>query len=487
MKKNLILIALSSMLLSTAIFADDVAIPVVKKPDVLLEGTQQTLTTEQIAELLPWAKNSKSFLTDLISSTQGLNTEDKIERLTDGIKQTVGESAPKNSELFMRYILNRSIVISETLDAETDRNAIGSNDTKLRVLLTSAKLAIKYYDIDVNSLTNKTIMPFEDFGIEYFNFLNDLNKSIFDASAQYKIQRISLEWLQWDLYRSLNNTTYASSIVKLNNALKILPTKKLTDAQSIANIKQMKKIIELLDLPQLRKTSSNTQQTYNAPQVDYSEYSKFDDGKKYFYSTSTEKCHPLSQSNDVIYSSRVDSNFCFKVGSYYYSTDREKCYKLSKANDVMYSERVEDELCAFKNKFHYSTSREQCFKYSSSNDVMYSSQVNDTYCAKDSRFYYSTSREKCYKVSTDNDVMYSSNVNVKYCAKENATLYSTSHEKCYQLSNSNDVMYSARLNDQDCAQPNKFYYSSDRKACFQVSKGNDVMYSARVNDILCSK
>lgn len=440
------------MLLSTAILADDIDMPVVKKPDVLLEGTQQTLTAEQIESILPWAKDSKNFLADLISSTQGLNTNDKIERLTDGIKQTVGESAPKKSELFMRYILNRSLVIAETLDAEIDRDAVGSNDTKLRVLLTSAKLAIKYYDIDLKSLTNKTAMPFEVFGIDYFNFLNDLNKSIFDASAQYKIQRTSLEWLQWDLYRSLNNTTYAAQIVKLNNALKILPSKKISDAQSIANIKQMKKIIELLDIPEIKNTSERLEQNNNEFEADDdNEYAKFNDGKQYHYSTSREKCFPVSQDNNIMYSSQVDSNFCFQAGKYHYSTSREKCFKVSKGNDIMYSERVEDKFCAAKDSFHYSSSRQKCFKVSGSNDMMYSSHVNDKYCAKEDSFHYSTSREKCF-----------------------------------QVSNSNDIMYSSRLDDEFCAQENKYYYSSSRAACFKQSKSNDIMYSSKVSNSYCT-
>lgn len=458
MKKNLILIALSSMLLSTAILADEIDMPVVKKPDVLLEGTQQTLTAEQIESILPWAKDSKNFLADLISSTQGLNTNDKIDRLTDGIKQTVGESAPKKSELFMRYILNRSLVIAETLDAEIDRDAVGSNDTKLRVLLTSAKLAIKYYDIDLKSLTNKTAMPFEVFGIDYFNFLNDLNKSIFDASAQYKIQRTSLEWLQWDLYRSLNNTTYAAQIVKLNNALKILPSKKISDAQSIANIKQMKKIIELLDIPEIKNTSERLEQNNNNNNNsnvfevdDDNEYAKFNDGKQYHYSTSREKCFPVSQDNNIMYSSPVDSNFCFQVGNYHYSRSREKCFKVSKGNDIMYSDRVEDKFCAAKESFHYSTSRQKCYKVSGSNDIMYSSHVSDNYCAQEDSYHYSTSREKCF-----------------------------------QVSKSNDIMYSSRLDDQFCAQENKYYYSSSRAACFKQSKSNDIMYSSKVNNSYCT-
>jgi cell division protein FtsL len=249
MKKITLIAILTSMLFSTFVKADEIQIVVVKKPSVLEEGTQRDLSPAQIAELLPWAKDSKSMLSDLLENIQGLGMTDKVSRMVDGIQQVVGESAPKNSELFMRYVLNRALVLNDMLDKEIDADAVGAIDVKSRVLVLSIKMAIKYYDIDSAKLADqKVVSPFASFGKEYFYFLKELNKSIFDASAQYKIERISLEWLQWDLYRDLNNTSYASTIIKINNALRIFPSTKLTDSQSINYIKQVRKVSEGLDL-----------------------------------------------------------------------------------------------------------------------------------------------------------------------------------------------------------------------------------------------
>jgi cell division protein FtsL len=249
MKKITLIAILTSMLFSTFVKADEIQIVVVKKPSVLEEGTQRDLSPAQIAELLPWAKDSKSMLSDLLENIQGLGMTDKVSRMVDGIQQVVGESAPKNSELFMRYVLNRALVLNDMLDKEIDADAVGAIDVKSRVLVLSIKMAIKYYDIDSAKLADqKVVSPFASFGKEYFYFLKELNKSIFDASAQYKIERTSLEWLQWDLYRDLNNTSYASTIIKINNALRIFPSTKLTDSQSINYIKQVRKVSEGLDL-----------------------------------------------------------------------------------------------------------------------------------------------------------------------------------------------------------------------------------------------
>ncbi len=237
---------------------EQIILPVITKPVALQEGTQRELSKDQIAELLPWAKNSKIFLSDMLDNIQSLSTADKVDRLVEGITTVVGDSGPKNSELLMRYALNRGLVIHGILSAEMAADAVGTSDAKLRVLVSSVKLAIKYYDSDMEYLTKKTGAPYVLFGIEYFEFLNELNKSVFDATAQYNLQKTALEFLQWDLYRDLNNTTFAPQIVKVNNALKLLPKKSLTDAQAIAQIRQMKALAQQLKLRETLRTVSES-------------------------------------------------------------------------------------------------------------------------------------------------------------------------------------------------------------------------------------
>lgn len=249
---------ITSMSFTSVVWAEDVAIPVISKPAVLQEGTQRDLTAAQIADLLPWAKDSKVFLSDLLDSLHNISSQDKVDRMVEGIKQVVGESAPKNSELLMRYSLNRALAVNDIIKKEMDSNQVGTIDAQIRVLTTSIKLAIKYYDADMLTLSQKAPIQFITYGLDYFSFLSELNKSIFDASAQYSIQRTSLEWLQWDLYRDLNNASYAPQIVKINNNLKLLPTKKVSDAQAITYIRQMKQLSESLSLTgQTRSQRSN--------------------------------------------------------------------------------------------------------------------------------------------------------------------------------------------------------------------------------------
>ncbi len=237
---------LVTITLSTILKAEEIHLPVITRPIALEEGTQRVFSEAQINELTPWAKDSKIALADLLENISSLGSTDKVERLIDGIKSIVGESSPKNSELFMRYVLNRSLVLHNILESQLDMNEVGSIDTDLRLLILSVNLAIKYCDVDMENLTKKTPAPFALFGFDYFKFLSELNKSIFDASAGFEIGKISLEWLAWDLYRDLNNKQYAPEIIKLNNSLINLSKSKISDKQSLSYIKQMKKTSQVV-------------------------------------------------------------------------------------------------------------------------------------------------------------------------------------------------------------------------------------------------
>lgn len=133
----------------------------------------------------------------------------------------------------MRYVLNRSLILYKTLSEEMDPKAVGSADVKLRVLSTSISMALDYSNDDFLTLTSNNKIRYAMFGKVYYSFLYELNKSIFDASAQYKVQKTALEWFQWDLYRDIDNKLYAELIVKINNTLKLYPSHELKDSEAL--------------------------------------------------------------------------------------------------------------------------------------------------------------------------------------------------------------------------------------------------------------
>ena len=317
MKTTINMLLLSATLISTAISAEEISLPKITAPLALGEGIQRELSTSQIAELLPWAKDSKIFLVDLLDAVSSLPMDQKIESLQAGISQVVVESAPKQSEMIMRYSLNRALVLSEILTKETTEGAVGASDAKARLLIASIKLALKYYDSDMANLSSKKALPYAAFGIEYFQFLTELNKSIFDASAQYNVQKAAMEFLQWDLYRDVNNTSYASQIVKINSALKMYPSKKISDSYSINYIRQMKKTIQNLQL--LTVVRPNTQDT----NITLSSNGKYVSVFSSYYGTNN--CYPADKNGKALGDKQVDVSNCQKgygsIFSSYYGSN----------------------------------------------------------------------------------------------------------------------------------------------------------------------
>lgn len=433
MKKQLILALLASLSLNSLSFAQEMNIPVVSSPSALQEGTQRELTAEQIAELLPWAKDSKIFLNDLLDQVHTLPMDQKIERLIDGIKQVVLESAPKHSELIMRYALNRALVVNDILSQEMQDGVVGTADAKFRVLNLSINLAIKYHDSDLANLTNRTTLPYAAFGLEYFNFLHELNKSIFDASAQYNIERTALEFLQWDLYRDINNTSYAPQILKINNALKIFPVKKMSDANSINYIRQMKKVVQQLSLgDKIQKVESSNENSviFNKKEEERREQetvksknTKLYDGKCYAtdssgsilwdagklswrqchngkYKTYDGKCYATDKNSSIIWDAgKVDWNFCH---SKQYKTYDGNCYATDVNGSIIW-----DAGQVIWNSCHsgsYKTYDGKCYATDSNGSILWGAGKMDPYTCHSGR--YKTYDGACYPTDVNGSILW---------------------------------------------------------------------------------
>lgn len=377
MKTTLNILLLSATLLSTAIKADELTLPKLVSPLALQEGIQRELTPAQIAEILPWAKDSKIFLVDLLDAVASLPMDQKIESLQVGIAQVVTESASKQSEMIMRYSLNRALVLNEILNKETTADAVGTSDAKARLLVASIKLALKYYDSDIANISSKKSLPYAAFGVEYFQFLTELNKSIFDASAQYNIQRTALEFLQWDLYRDVNNASFASQIVKINNSLKMYPTKRISDAYSINYIRQMKKTIENLQLSAFIKKDERVTDARVL-----SSNGKYVSIFSSYYGTNY--CYPADRNGNKIGDETVAVSFCQagygSIFSSYYGTSY--CYPVDAKGKKLGTDEADIKYCRAGYASIYSTyySTNYCYPVDSSGKKLGVDTVSISLC-----------------------------------------------------------------------------------------------------------
>lgn len=192
------------------------------------EGTETTLSKEQVQQILPWAQNTKIFLEKLLSSAENLSYLEKSRVLIRGIRQGVLASAPHNTELSMRYVLNRANMIYIIMRKSPHANEPMAVDAQNRLLEKSIQTAIAYYKSDMEALAKAkegesvSNITFE-FAVDYQNFLNTVTQFSFDPKVNYKIQFLRVSFFQWDLFRLKDNKSYANPILETRRLTKYYP------------------------------------------------------------------------------------------------------------------------------------------------------------------------------------------------------------------------------------------------------------------------
>lgn len=212
----------------------------IKPPPQFDEGLETKLSQDQINEIKPWAYNSRLTLEDVYNRTKKIRDVNEIKKiLVDTIQRVVLSSAPRRTELIMRYVLNRTLKIMEEMEAQTAPNVSASlrnsvTQEQVRILKLSIRMAIRYYVNDIEfingqaQVTNKSLvnLPFAKFGIEYAKFLMWINESVMNVRAQYNIAIMALGLFQWDLYRDdPNKMLLAPAIQKIYDFLATAPQK----------------------------------------------------------------------------------------------------------------------------------------------------------------------------------------------------------------------------------------------------------------------
>lgn len=387
--KILITLLLNAFAFASLVAAEDLIIPIISRPAVLDEGVQRELTPVQIAEILPWTKDSKLALQELLENIQTLKSQEKVEKLVEGIEVIVSDSASTRSELLMRYILNRSLILYRTLSSEMREEAVGSVDVKLRVLSTSVSMALDYSNDDVLTLTSSKKISYAMFGKVYYSFLYELNKSIFDTSAQYQIQKMALEWYQWDLYRDINNKSYSSLILKINNALKLYPVNQPNDSQAINFIKQMKNfsiqselsdpmLINKVISPRINKIKKNLEvgdkvYFFNVP-PEMATITKVLDDNRYNVTTSSRKYKAIPRSY-FIELSGCGNEYCVNDELLYESIGAFNAPEKEKIVSVIGIRLNGDYLIKYKNRNEFS--------YASDNTLNQQKGCRNNFCVGD--------------------------------------------------------------------------------------------------------
>lgn len=128
----------------------------------------------------------------------------------------------------------------------------------------------------------------------------------------------------------LNNTSYAPQIVKINNALKIFPQKKMPDAHAINYIRQMRKTIEQLDMKLVTKSSQETSTIFNiAPEVQ-----KTISVNKSRYRLYNGQCYAIDSSGNYLWDAGKQSWSKCHDGKY--KTYNGACYPIDNSGNFIW-------------------------------------------------------------------------------------------------------------------------------------------------------
>ena len=169
--------------------------------------------------------------------------------------------------------MSKSGKVVEVIDEQigTEKNTSTLN-VQFNILKESIELAIKYYKNDFSFLTNQAqsdeSVSFSRFGINYSQFLYRYTKLVVDASAQYQLMRMTLGFLQWDLYRDQNNNLYAPIIMTINHELSNSPKDlDVSDQEYLKKVRNMKRTYEQQKdkIPDVAKQSSSQEEYVEAP------------------------------------------------------------------------------------------------------------------------------------------------------------------------------------------------------------------------------
>lgn len=245
MNKFLFLLFAFITFMATLVKAEDV--PIVVAPHYTQENYSLVLTQGEIDSLKKWSADVNNDLKNTLLNASELNADDKLVYLKNEIK-SIANLHREHTNIFVRYSLSRSLKLVEIIEKEDQSSENSILDVKIRLLTQSLKIAREYTEFDFTKFKNAGFTTYSRFGLDYFALVTELAKSIFDASAQYEMYKISLEYLQWDLYRELDNTQYATTIVKINDFLNKQMPNIQTDKIFIEEIKKIKKIITELDI-----------------------------------------------------------------------------------------------------------------------------------------------------------------------------------------------------------------------------------------------
>lgn len=144
---------LSFFLLGTTFQAfakDSISLPDVRAPRELVEadsefveGTITRLNKKDVEQFLPWAQNAQNVLNKALIDISSMPVDEQVRYLEVVIKSVVRNSGSKNYQLFMRFSLNRGLLLVKELLNEVSIKDPSILENALDIQIKSIRVALR--------------------------------------------------------------------------------------------------------------------------------------------------------------------------------------------------------------------------------------------------------------------------------------------------------------------------------------------------------
>jgi|GEM_PF-6654500 len=252
-----------ALVFSMNAFSKDGKLPSVQPPRELIdptseftEGTVTKLSNAEIEIFRPWAQNAKNILNKALNDIKSMPINDKIKHLDRTTRLVVKNSRNKTYQMFMRFALNRGILLAKELETQADTREAGVKEALLNIQVRSIKVALKFYESDL-AFQERVQRNEVDLTLDYASFAKEFGsnmllatQSVLDASAQFRLMYKVLEMTNWDLSRDKNALNYAETIDEVYNKLSYMnEAPSNDDKENILSIRSLNQVVPLvLDL-----------------------------------------------------------------------------------------------------------------------------------------------------------------------------------------------------------------------------------------------
>lgn len=220
------LILIPALLLAFSAFAQEgTNIPRVPMPEefsqgIYAEGTNTRMTSEDVAAFLPWAQNAKRQLENALRQSNMLPLRDRMPHMKHAVESVVGRSGGRQYQMFMRYTLNRGLLMARELERLVDMNDIGSQESVLDLINRSVKIALDFYESDLSfqqratAGTTATTIDHAGYAAAFMRGMYPGVVNVLSATAQYRLLYKLIEMVNYDLSQDSQAARYAETIVE---------------------------------------------------------------------------------------------------------------------------------------------------------------------------------------------------------------------------------------------------------------------------------